>query len=70
MSPTPRQAPKDLLGKKLTPAEVRLLAAYENLKALLHEDLPPCAAANVKEALAALWQVVHDLALVSDRPDV
>ncbi len=59
---------KDLLGRPLTPTEQRLLAAYEGLKALLHEDLPPSAAANVKEAAAALWQVMNDLALVSDRP--
>jgi hypothetical protein len=70
VSPNPPSPAKDLLGRNLTPAEKRLLAAYEDLKALLQEDLPPCAAANVKEALAALWQVVHDLALASDRPDI
>lgn len=61
---------KDLLGRPLTVVEQRLLAAYEGLKALQNEELPPCAAANVKEALAALWQVVHELALNEDRPDL
>ena len=74
MSPTPSSAPspaaKDLLGRPLSGVEQRVLAAYEGLKALLKEDLPPCAAANVREAIATLWQVVNDLALVSDRPDV
>ena len=50
--------------------EQKLWAAYEGLKALLREDLPPCAEANVKEAVSVLWQVVNDLALSSDRPDV
>ena len=59
---------KDLLGRPLAPTEQRLLAAYEGLRALLQEDLPPSAAANVREAAAALWQVMNDLALVSDRP--
>jgi hypothetical protein len=70
MTPTSSTAAKDLLGRPLTGVEQRLLAAYEGLKTLLREDLPPCAAANVKEAIAALWQVVNDLALASDRPDV
>ena len=69
-SPPPTPAARDLLGRPLSGVEQRVLAAYEGLKALLKEDLPPCAAANVKEAIASLWQVVNDLALASDRPDV
>jgi len=61
---------KDLLGRPLSLTEQRLLAAYEGLKGLLREDLSPCAAANVKEAAAALWQVINDLALLSDRPEL
>jgi hypothetical protein len=61
---------KDLLGSPLTSVEQRLLAAYEGLKALLREDLAPCAEANVKEAIASLWQAVHDLCLVEDRPEI
>ena len=61
---------KDLLGKPLTAPEVKLLAAYEGLKALLREDLAPCAEASVKEAIACLWQAVNDLCLVDDRPDL
>ncbi len=59
---------KDVLGRPLEASEARLLAAYEGLKALLEEDLPPTARAGVAEALAALWQVVNNLALVDDRP--
>jgi hypothetical protein len=54
----------DLLGKPLTGAEPELLAAYETLKALAtRDDLPPCAARNVRKALACLWQVTNDLDL-------
>ena len=54
----------DLLGKPLTGAESELLAAYEALKALAtRDDLPPCAARNVRKALACLWQATNDLDL-------
>ncbi|HEX3273101.1 MAG TPA: hypothetical protein VHR15_20815 [Ktedonobacterales bacterium] len=54
----------DLLGKSLTGAEPELLAAYEALKTLAaRDDLPPCAARNVRKALACLWQVTNDLDL-------
>lgn len=59
---------KDLLGNDLTPQEASLLAAWEQLKALLDADLPPSARAAVAEALAALWQAVNDLALTDERP--
>ena len=36
----------DLLGSELTPAEQRLLAVYEELKALCAEELPPNAHAG------------------------
>ncbi|MFM8385779.1 MAG: hypothetical protein ACKOCB_03005 [Planctomycetia bacterium] len=69
MSPAP--SPRtDLLGRPLSEVEQRLVASYEGLKALLEQDLPPAAAANVREALASMWQVMNDLALLSDRPDV
>jgi len=55
---------RDLLGNELTCAEERLLAAYEELKALLGEDLPPSAHANVAAALALMHNAVNDLALV------
>ena len=61
----------DLLGHPLTGFEKELLATYEALKALLrHDDLAPCASANVKDAIAALWNAVNDLALTDDRPDI
>jgi hypothetical protein len=61
---------KDLVGRTLTPAERQIVAAYRALLRVLHEpDLPPCATANVKEAVAAMWQVVNDLALRPDRPE-
>lgn len=53
----------DLLGRELTAQEAELAELYERLKALLGEDLPPCAQAGVRAALAALWNVVNDLAL-------
>jgi hypothetical protein len=57
---TPAQ---DLIGQALTPSEVRLLAVYEELKALCSEDLPPVAHANVRASLALMHNVVNGLAL-------
>ena len=54
---------QDLLGNELTAHEQRLLAVYEELKALCGEDLPPIAAANTRAALALMHQVVNGLAL-------
>jgi hypothetical protein len=53
----------DLLGDELTASEARLLAVYEELKALCGEDLPPIAHANVRAALALMHNVVNGLAL-------
>ena len=55
----------DLLGSPLTESEERLLAVYEELKALCASsvDLPPNAAANVRAALALMHNVVNGLAL-------
>jgi hypothetical protein len=53
----------DLLGSPLTDSESRLLAVYEEMKALCEQDLPPNAAANVRAALALMHNVVHGLAL-------
>jgi hypothetical protein len=54
----------DLLGTALTEDERELLAVYEALKRLAaNDDLPPCAARNVRRALAAMWQVTNDLDL-------
>jgi hypothetical protein len=53
----------DLLGSELTPSEERLLAVYDELKALCAEDLPPLAHANVRAALALMHNVVNGLAL-------
>jgi len=54
----------DLLGTELTADEQRLLAVYEELKALADSDaLPPIAAANVRAALALMHNVVNGLAL-------
>lgn len=56
-------AGRDLLGSELTAAEARLLAVYDELKALCGEDLPPIAAANVRASLALMHNVVNGLAL-------
>jgi hypothetical protein len=53
----------DLLGNELTPVEQRLLALYEEMKALLDEELPPNVAANLRASLALMHQVVNGLAL-------
>ena len=54
----------DLVGAELTATETDLLAAYDALRALLAaDDLPPCAAAGVRAALAPLAVVVTDLGL-------
>jgi hypothetical protein len=53
----------DLLGSELTPVETRLLAVYEELKALCGEDMPPNAHANVRASLALMHNVVAGLAL-------
>jgi hypothetical protein len=57
-------ATTDLLGKPLADYEAETLRVYEALKALAaRDDLPPCAARNVRKALAAMWQVTNDLDL-------
>jgi hypothetical protein len=54
----------DLLGNPLTSAEERLLAVYEELKALAgDEELAPIAQANVRAALALMHNVVNGLGL-------
>jgi len=54
----------DLLGKPLSEQEQEILAAYETLKKLAaRDDLPPCAARNIRQALASLWQATNDLGL-------
>ncbi len=53
----------DLLGKPLTEQERELLNIYEALKKLAASDLPPCAARNVRQALASLWVATNDLDL-------
>ena len=54
----------DLLGHPLTDQEQSLLQVYQQLKDLAaRDDLPPCAACNVRKALAALWQATNDLSL-------
>ena len=62
MSPSPPT--HDLLGGELTASEQRLLAIYDELKALAGDDeLPPVAQANVRAALALMHNVVNGLAL-------
>jgi hypothetical protein len=54
---------EDLLGGECTASERRLLAVYQELKALCAEDLPPIAHANTRAALALMHNVVNGLAL-------
>lgn len=54
----------DLLGKATTEQEQELLNIYQALKQLAaRSDLPPCAARNVRKALACMWQATNDLDL-------
>jgi hypothetical protein len=53
----------DLIGNELSPTELRVLAVYEELKALCMEDLPPNAHAGVRASLALMHNVVSGLAL-------
>ena len=54
----------DLLGNPTTEQEQELLRVYESLKRLAgRDDLPPCAARNVRRALSAMWQATNDLNL-------
>jgi hypothetical protein len=53
----------DLLGNELSPTEQRLLAVYEELKALCAEDLPPNANAGVRASLSLMHNIVNGLAL-------
>lgn len=54
----------DILGTAVTPMEQETLRAYDMLKQLAaRDDLPPCAARNVRKALAAMWQATTDLDL-------
>ena len=54
----------DLLGHPQSEIEQQLLTTYETLKQLAaRDDLPPCAARNVRKALACLWQATNDLDL-------
>ena len=53
----------DLLGTELTADEQRVLAVYDELKALCECDLAPNAAANVRAALALMHNAVNGLAL-------
>ena len=54
----------DLFGNPLTEQEQDLVNVYETLKKLAAQsDLPPCAARNVRKALACMWQAANDLDL-------
>jgi hypothetical protein len=54
----------DILGTALTEQERELLDVYNTLKKLAaQDDLPPCAARNVRRALSVMWQATNDLDL-------
>jgi hypothetical protein len=57
-------AETDLLNTPTTDYEAELMVLYASLKRLAaRDDLPPCAARNVRKALACLWQATNDLDL-------
>lgn len=54
----------DLLGNDLTADEAELMELYARLRSLAaRDDLAPCVSANVRAALAAVWNAVNDLGL-------
>ena len=55
----------DLLGRPLTAEERKLSDLYEELKGLIAEpgELPPCALANLRDALASVAVTVGDLGI-------
>ena len=55
----------DLLGRTLTTEEQRLSDLYEELKSLVRDpsELPPCALANLRNALASVAVTVTDLGI-------
>ncbi|MGW1681884.1 hypothetical protein [Saccharopolyspora sp. NPDC002376] len=60
-APTPAT---DLLGRALADHERAVLNVYTGLiETLSRDDLPPCAAANLRAALAPVAVAVTDLAL-------
>ena len=56
----------DLLGRPLTVEERKLSDLYDELKGMIAEpgDLPPCALANLRDALASVAVTVTDLGIV------
>jgi hypothetical protein len=58
-----RASSTDLLGRTTTADEDAVLAVYDQLRELVRSDLPPCAAAGLRAALASVAVVVTDLGL-------
>ena len=59
----------DLLGREITTDERELLDLYRRLQTLSgRDDLPPCALANVRQAMVMLWNACNDLDLVFEEP--
>lgn len=57
-------ADMDLMGNRLETSEAEIMDVYERLRSLAaRDDLPPCAAANLRHALSFCATVVNDLAL-------
>ena len=57
---------RDLLGSELTEEEAAIVDVYDRLKALCAQDLPPVAAANLRHALAAVYNAANGLGLVHE----
>lgn len=63
MTTAPVATATDLLGHPVTEEEQLILDVYGALRAALRRDLPPCAAANLRAALAPVAVAVTDLGL-------
>ncbi|MGW1678234.1 hypothetical protein [Saccharopolyspora sp. NPDC002376] len=60
---TPRHGGTDLLGRPLADDEQAILDVYRAIQDALARDLPPCAAANLRAALAPVAVTITDLGL-------
>ena len=64
-----RPTEHDLHGAEMTADELELLELYRRLHRLSgRDDLTPCVAANVKQAMTLIWNACNDLALVDAPP--
>lgn len=61
---------RNLFGQELSPEEEIIWRIYRDLKEVAaNSALPPCVLANVRSALALVWQAVNDLNIEFEQLD-